>query len=249
MTAFLNAIRFLTIFPIPSKQMPETAEMGRSSAFFPLVGLFIGALLAIVYLLVSRIFPKDITSVFIIFVLFALTRGIHLDGLADTADAVWGGSDQRERQMIMKDSRIGTFGTCALFFILLLKFLLLNFLPAQTTAVALILTLTLSRWALTVTAFISKPSRTEGLGEAFVTHTTSRQFILATITTLIVALACFRLEALIPFAAILLFSLVFAFLISRSFGGTSGDSLGACAELSEILCLMTVLLLVRANLA
>src|SRR5215470_14594547 len=118
---FLIALQFLTIIRLRTALPFDEATLGRSGAFFPLVGLFLGTAMWVLDQGLSQFFPSLLSNVFIIAALGAFTRGLHLDGVADSADGLWGGSDQQRRLAIMKDSRIGAFGALALLGVVLTK--------------------------------------------------------------------------------------------------------------------------------
>ena len=127
----LVALQFLTIFRLRTALPFDDVTLGRSGVFFPLVGLFLGAVMWVLDQSLSRVFPSSLLNVFLIVTLGALTRGLHLDGVADSADGLWGGGDRQRRLAIMKDSRIGAFGTLALLGIVLTKLRALDVLQGE----------------------------------------------------------------------------------------------------------------------
>ncbi|MBI3398405.1 MAG: adenosylcobinamide-GDP ribazoletransferase, partial [Deltaproteobacteria bacterium] len=110
MKGFIYALQLLTIIPIKIKDAVDERDLGKSTAFFPLVGAVQGAILVAANLLFSKFLPHDITSVLVLTVLILTNGGFHLDGFADTIDGLTGGSTKEERLDIMKDSRIGAIG-------------------------------------------------------------------------------------------------------------------------------------------
>ena len=243
MNSFLDALKFLTILSFPSKRSPEIIRIGRSGTYFPLVGLMLGGILVGANWLCSRLLPQEIASALLVLLLVILTRGIHLDGLADSADALLGGHDPKERLLIMKDSSIGAFGVIAIFFALLFKFLFLSSLPHQIINASLILMITLSRWSLVIMSFLGRSARPDGLGSIFTEHTGYVQLILATLFTLVIGFVFLGLSSVIPIIALLLFAIIVTAGVSRMTGGITGDTLGGFAELSEILCLAIIYVL------
>ncbi len=243
MNSFLDALEFLTILSFPSKRSPDIKRIGRSGSYFPLVGLMLGGVLVGANWLCLRLFPQEIVSALLVLLLVILTRGIHLDGLADSTDALLGGHDPKERLLIMKDSSIGAFGAIAIFFALLFKILFLNSLPHQIINASLILMVALSRWSLVSMSFLGKPARPDGLGSIFTKHTGYVQIILATLITLVIGFVFLGLSSFIAMIAILLFAIIVTWGVSRMIGGITGDILGGFAELSEILCLAIIYVL------
>ncbi|MEK7828969.1 MAG: adenosylcobinamide-GDP ribazoletransferase, partial [Deltaproteobacteria bacterium] len=105
MKGFIYALQLLTIIPIKIKDTVEERELGRSTAFFPLVGAVQGLFLVGANLIFSRFLPIEIASVFILVTLILSNGGFHLDGFADTIDGLAGGNTKEERLEIMRDSR------------------------------------------------------------------------------------------------------------------------------------------------
>ena len=114
MNNFLWALKFLTIIPIDREDKIKPKDFGAVVCWFPVVGLCIGVFLSTVSLPLYFFFPSLITDALIILVSIAITGALHLDGLADTCDGIWGGWNKEKRLEIMKDSRIGSFGAIGL---------------------------------------------------------------------------------------------------------------------------------------
>jgi adenosylcobinamide-GDP ribazoletransferase len=111
----LNAIRFLTVFPVPaSSDAPGPDWLARAMKYFPLVGAGIGLASAAVLLIASELWSPAIAALLAVTASIILTSALHEDGLADTADSFGGGWTVEKRLAIMKDSRIGTYGALAL---------------------------------------------------------------------------------------------------------------------------------------
>jgi len=136
---FMNALRFMTIVPVPSADTEIAPDwLSRCAKYFPVVGVGIGIVSAVVLLLADRIWGPVVASLFAVATSIAITGALHEDGLADTADGLGGGSSVEKRLAIMKDSRIGTYGTLALVFSLSLRVTALADMPVWTAAAALI---------------------------------------------------------------------------------------------------------------
>ncbi|MBI3303124.1 MAG: adenosylcobinamide-GDP ribazoletransferase, partial [Deltaproteobacteria bacterium] len=120
-TEFLVALQFLTIVRVKKTLPFSEATLGRAGAFFPLVGLLLGAAVWGLDRGLRPFFPAALSSVLLVAALAVLSRGFHLDGLADSADGLLGSRERQRSLAIMKDSTIGTFGALALIVILLLK--------------------------------------------------------------------------------------------------------------------------------
>ncbi|WPN56388.1 adenosylcobinamide-GDP ribazoletransferase [Pseudomonas sp. P9_31] len=243
MLAFWIALQFLSSLPIRLPGMPTPEELGRSLLFYPLVGLLFGATLwALNWLLLGT--PLLLHAALLLSVWVLLSGALHLDGLADSADAWLGGYGDRERTLtIMKDPRSGPIAVVTLVLVLLLKFAALLALIEQQHSVVLIIVPLIGRGAL-LGLFLTTPYvRPGGLGQALADHLprlVGRQ-VLA-----ISAVACVLIAGLSGVWALVLAIVVFVWLrqvMLRRLGGTTGDTAGALLELLEVALLVGLVLL------
>ena len=142
------ALSFLTIFPVIDQQRASEDTVAASFAWFPIVGFALGVALIAEDWLLAHVFAQVIRSVLIIISLTVVTGAVHLDGLADTADALGAGRDRERALDILRDSRVGTFGASAIFFDLTLKILALSTLAGHRRYAALMIAPMLARWAM-----------------------------------------------------------------------------------------------------
>lgn len=134
----LCAIQFLTRIPTPALKGFESDWITRAARYFPLVGQGVGAISAGVFFLGFQVWGAGVAAVLALGVGLLVTGAFHEDGLADTADGLGGGQTARRRLEIMKDSRIGTYGVCALVVALGSKAALLASFTAQVGALVLV---------------------------------------------------------------------------------------------------------------
>ncbi|BCX69821.1 adenosylcobinamide-GDP ribazoletransferase [Pseudomonas izuensis] len=238
MLPFWIALQFLSSLPIRLPGMPAPQELGRSLLFYPLVGLLFGGILwGMNWLLLGT--PLLLHAALLLTVWVLLSGALHLDGLADSADAWLGGFGDRERTLtIMKDPRSGPISVVTLVLVLLLKFSALLALIEQQNAVALIIVPLLGRSAL-LGLFLTTPYvRPGGLGQALADHlprSTGKQVLLVS------ALACVLIAGVSGIFAVGLAVLLFVWLrqvMLRRLGGTTGDTAGALLELLEMVLLV-----------
>ncbi len=135
---FFCAVQFLTRIPVPPLRDFELGWITRSAKYFPLVGQIVGGLSAAALLAGDEFWIWPLPALLAIAAGILITGAFHEDGLADTADGLGGGKDIAQRLSIMKDSRIGTYGTVTLMLVLAIKVAALSPLPAQTAALLLI---------------------------------------------------------------------------------------------------------------
>lgn len=234
MLPFWIALQFLSSLPIRLPGMPAPQELGRSLLFYPLVGLLFGGILwALNWLLVGT--PLLLHAALLLTVWVLLSGALHLDGLADSADAWLGGYGDRERTLtIMKDPRSGPIAVVTLVLVLLLKFAALLALIEQQYAVALIIVPLLGRSAL-LGLFLTTPYvRPGGLGQALADHLprlAGKQVLVAS------GVACVLIAGYTGVVAVVLAVFLSAWLrqvMLRRLGGTTGDTAGALLELLEM---------------
>ena len=238
MLPFWIAVQFLCSLPIRLPGMPQPQELGRSLLFYPLVGLLFGGLLwALNWVLGGS--PLLLHAALLLTAWVLLSGGLHLDGLADSADAWLGGFGDRERTLtIMKDPRSGPIAVVTLVLVLLLKFAALLALIEQQHSVALILAPLIGRSAL-LGLFLSTPYvRPGGLGQALADHlprVAGKQVLLLS------ALVCVLIAGFSGVFAVVLAVVGFFWLrqvMLRRLGGTTGDTAGALLELLEVAVLV-----------
>ncbi|WP_137805462.1 adenosylcobinamide-GDP ribazoletransferase [Pseudomonas sp. G(2018)] len=238
MLPFWIALQFLSSLPIRLPGMPAPQELGRSLLFYPLVGLLFGGILwALNWLLVGT--PLLLHAALLLTVWVLLSGALHLDGLADSADAWLGGYGDRERTLtIMKDPRSGPIAVVTLVLVLLLKFAALLALIEQQYAVALIIVPLLGRSAL-LGLFLTTPYvRPGGLGQALADHLprlAGKQVLVAS------GVACVLIAGYTGVVAVVLAVFLSAWLrqvMLRRLGGTTGDTAGALLELLEMAVLV-----------
>ena len=148
MKPFLLALQFLTAITLKSDLRADARDLARSAAFFPLVGLVIGIILAACWYFSLKLWPPIVADALVVLVLVAVTRAFHLDGLADTLDGVLGGSSRARALEIMKDTRLGAFGVMGIVLDLLLKFVALTSIPPYMKMQALVLFPVISRYSI-----------------------------------------------------------------------------------------------------
>lgn len=126
----LLAVGFFTRIPVPELSDFYPDELNRSAKYFPLVGVFVGMIGAGAFVLAAKFLPHSIALLISMAMTIYVTGAFHEDGLADSADGLGGGWDKARIIAIMQDSRLGTYGAIALFFMLFAKYQVLNALPA-----------------------------------------------------------------------------------------------------------------------
>ena len=164
---FLDALRFLTIIPLPRRREVSPEELGRSLVYFPVVGIIIGLILAGLGWLLSLILPSAVVNVLLIVSLVVISGALHLDGFADTCDGIAGHKTVEARWQVMRDSRVGGFGIAGVCLLLLVKYISLNSVPQHLLITTLILMPAISRWAMVYALFAYPYARPSGLGKAF----------------------------------------------------------------------------------
>ncbi len=129
---FLTAVMFLTRIQVPPNIDHNADYLQRSSKYFPLVGWIVAGISILTYLVAAKFFSENISILASMIAGILTTGAFHEDGFADTCDAFGGGWTREKILMIMKDSRLGTYGVVGILFMLGAKFLLLQELPKFT---------------------------------------------------------------------------------------------------------------------
>lgn len=234
---FLLAVQFLTRLPVP-KDLPFSDELLiRATRYYPLVGLVVGAIGALVLALASSGLPWPAVILLSMAATIFATGAFHEDGLADAADGLGGGMTRERALEIMRDSRIGTYGTVTLGLVLALKAaVLMSFTPAFA-AVAVIVAHGASR--MVPVYVVAKHEYAREVGAKFVAPTVSPGGLrVAAVTTAVILLVGATVlgpvAVLVGIGIALLASWVFRAMFLRKLQGYTGDCLGALQQLSEL---------------
>jgi adenosylcobinamide-GDP ribazoletransferase len=239
MSGLVLAIRYLTIVPLPG-QGDTTRGLGGAAAWFPVVGVTLGLLLAGVDQVVTRLFSSLLSALLTVTVWKGLTGGLHLDGLADCLDGLMG-HDREQRLAIMRDSRIGTFGAVGLVLFLMLEVAALTDLPAAQRWRLLVAAPAVARAVPPLLARCFSAARAEGQGAAFVAGVRVGGATVALVVGLLVSVIVLGGVGLGAAVVALLIAVIVAAVMARRLGGLTGDVLGAAVEAAELALLLGVL--------
>lgn len=239
--SFLAALQFLTSIPLPVQREASPEPLGRSTAYFPIIGLIIGIILACLHWLLNFILPSAVVNALLIVALVIITGALHLDGFVDTCDGIAGHKTIEERWRVMHDSRAGAFGIVGVVLLLLVKYVTLNSIPPTFMMATLLFMPVVSRWAMVYAIFAYPYARPSGLGTAFKKKTRWPQFTAATLITIVVASALFplfSLAGLLFMFGIWIITVIFSIYLKRKFSGLTGDTYGAINEVAEVMVLV-----------
>ena len=243
--SFFIALGLLTRIPVPKyfhiTEKDSEKLFGYSVLFYPLIGLLIGGMLVGLSSLLS--FTDNLLAAGLILSLWVLITGaLHLDGLADSADAWLGGYGDKARTLeIMKDPRSGPAAVVILVLLLLVKFSSLINVNWQVLLIAPVIARTAAMLLLATTPYV----RSGGMGESAANNLP--KFAVWFVLFLVVGLSIYLLGQ-ISFALIIVFVIGY---LSRSMmikriGGTTGDTTGALIEVIEVSSLISFIFLASA---
>jgi adenosylcobinamide-GDP ribazoletransferase len=243
MRLYIIAMQFLTIIPLPFAVRCEQEDLGRSTAFFPLAGLTIGALLFGLNWLISPWLVRPLCDALLITALAAITGGLHLDGLADVCDGLAARGGRERFLAVMKDSQVGAVGAVGLVLALLLKWQALAALPIELKWQALLIFPVLARFGQVLTLIGAHQARQDGLGATFLKGTGGGAMFMAVVTAVAVSTCLLGFKGVYALAAVCLFTTAGRLFFQRRLGGLTGDTVGCISELNEILVLIVIAVL------
>jgi adenosylcobinamide-GDP ribazoletransferase len=221
-----TAFGLLTIFPV---RYDASRISARAFAYYPFVGLVIGAILTAVQFLLQLTLPHLVAAVLVVTGWAIITGGLHLDGFADACDALFAATTRERRLEILRDVHLGSFGVAGLILLLMLKAATVT---NATTLAPIFLAPILGRWAMTY-AVTFPPARKEGMAVLFRAGLTRRITLTATVFA---GMAC----AILGWLGIAAFTIAFAIaaLVARvamnRLGGLTGDIYGMICESVEV---------------
>ncbi len=246
---FFTAMSFLTVIPVPQKWVGDERHLAAGVWLFPVVGTLLGLLAMGVTYGAMLAVPPLVAGVIVSFFSIAITGGLHLDGLSDSADGLLS-ARRRERMLeIMKDSRVGAMGVIAIVFAILSKTALLAFIFEKGTAIQAVLIMCIAgRCSILLQMYALPYARKEnGIGLLFWQR--NRWQLLFGLLFLFGFSAIDNVRGLTAAVTAVLFGFLFCRWVRGKIKGGTGDTLGALSELSEIAVLMsyTVWLHVRTG--
>jgi adenosylcobinamide-GDP ribazoletransferase len=229
MNDFRTALALLTIIPVRSRE-PISA---RAYAYFPLVGLLIGAMLVTAYLLLRALFPNLVAAALLLALWVVSSGALHLDGFADACDALFAATTRERRLEILRDVHLGTFGAVGVMLLLIVKFAAL---ASATSFMPILLAPMLGRWAMVFAATFPL-ARTSGMAAMFRAGLTRRIVFVATMFAALVC-ACFSVIGVAAFISAFIVALVLTRLALNRLGGLTGDIYGMIGESVEVAVVM-----------
>jgi adenosylcobinamide-GDP ribazoletransferase len=239
MTMLAAATTFLTRIPVGRAVDVDGAAVARAAPLFPLVGGLVGALGGAVVDVTSGPLPGAAAAVLGLAVVALVTGAMHLDALADTADAL-GGMTRERRLEIMRDHGVGAFGAVAVVLVLLFEASVLADVDHAWSAFAA--AAACARWAPLPLAVALPYARSEGQAAALVASTSWLRTLLALAVACGIAVAVRGVDGLSAVGAAAATALVLGVFFRRWIGGVTGDTLGATTELAQAGALAAVLL-------
>ena len=242
--ALAEAIRFLTALPLPGRSSGDPRQLAAAVSAFPAVGLLIGGTGMVAGMLAQWLWGAPLHAVAVVLCWALVTFGLHLDGVADTCDALFSWRSRERKLEIMRDSRIGTMGAVGLVAVLLLKIGALISLGDGWWLGALVAP-AWGRWAATHGIFWFPTAREEGVGTSFQSLVRGRHYALGTLLVLGLTAGVGWLPGLLAGCAVIPAAHLAARRMTRSLGGLTGDTYGLLSELGETVALLFLVALHR----
>lgn len=238
------AIGFLTVLPLAPS---GTARMAPARAYFPLVGLALGGVLAGLDLAARQALPTLVVSALLVVALLVVTRAIHTEGFLDSCDGLFGGYSRERRLAILRDPHVGAFAVIGGASLLLLKWSLIAGIPDEERTALLLLFPCLSRFGMLVTMEAFLYAREQGLGTAFADGRSRWQVVfgLATVTAASGLLLGFA--GLVLLGTVIVVALGMGRWITGLLGGMTGDTYGAVNETGEVAVLLAGIVLFQVG--
>jgi adenosylcobinamide-GDP ribazoletransferase len=230
-----SAMAFLTVLPVTAAEGEPGERLGR--AYFPVVGAFIGLLAGIAFGVMTALTTPLLAAVAATAMMAVLTGALHLDGVADAADGLLGGGDIARRLEVMRDPRLGSFGTTAVVLVLAGSIAAIASMTPARAIVALVIAGAMSRLAmLAVVAFVPYV-RHPGLGSAAWGGHRAFDLVLGSVFVVAVSLLDWR-RAAAALTVVAVTAVMISVLARRRIGGATGDVYGATAELCQLAALV-----------
>lgn len=243
---FLNALMFYTRIPVPTWMRHDEEMLNKATIYFPVIGWIVAGISSLVFYGASSIFNPEISILLSIVASILTTGAFHEDGFADVCDGFGGGWTKEKILEIMKDSRVGTYGSVGLILILGIKFFCLEILDNQTLIWTFFIAHSISRFVALSFIFTLDYVREDALSKVkpiakkLPIRDLSIAFCLAVIPLLmyLIITANFFLLLIIP--PLILVHLYLGYYFKKWIGGYTGDCLGATQQVSEVVIYLVI---------
>jgi adenosylcobinamide-GDP ribazoletransferase len=226
---------FLTVIPLATPEGASGERLGR--AYFPAVGALLGLVAGACFIVVAAVTTPLVAAVAATAVLAVLTGALHLDGLADSMDGIFGGGDLTRRLEVMRDSRVGSFGVVAVALVLVGDVAALAAVSSPRALIALVIAGAVSRWAMLVVIATVPYVREAGLGVAAGGPHRRLDVALGSAIAVLVCLLDWR-RGVACLVVALLVAVVVGAIARKRIGGATGDVYGATSELTQLSALV-----------
>ncbi|EOI6456577.1 TPA: adenosylcobinamide-GDP ribazoletransferase [Yersinia enterocolitica] len=243
---FLATLQFMTRIPVPERWTQGLAldNYERGIIGFPFIGLIVGGIGGVIFTLLAPWCGVPLAALGYVLALALVTGAFHLDGLADTCDGVFSARKREQMLEIMRDSRLGTNGGLALIFIVVAKVLVVSELALRDAPMLLILTATsvAGRTVIVLLMYRQRYAREgNGLGNIYIGKVTGKQTLVTLAGGAILTLLLGQGAALLALVISMVVVALLATYLRRRLGGQTGDTLGAAAEVGELIFLLALL--------
>ncbi|EKN4769453.1 adenosylcobinamide-GDP ribazoletransferase [Yersinia enterocolitica] len=243
---FLATLQFMTRIPVPERWTQGLAldNYERGIIGFPFIGLIVGGIGGVIFTLLAPWCGVPLAALGYVLALALVTGAFHLDGLADTCDGVFSARKSEQMLEIMRDSRLGTNGGLALIFIVVAKVLVVSELALRDAPMLLMLTATsvAGRTVIVLLMYRQRYAREgNGLGNIYIGKVTGKQTLVTLAGGAILILLLGQSAALLALVTSMVVVALLATYLRRRLGGQTGDTLGAAAEVGELVFLLALL--------
>lgn len=237
----------MTRIPLPFNIQVESKDFAKSIVFFVFTSLTVGGVMLGVYYLFDFLDLSFLALIMPVGAQLLITGSLHLDGLADCCDGFFSRKSKDKVLEILKDSRIGAFGVVAIVLSVIIKIALIGQLKIAYPQISLIYVFlsmpVAGKIPLIICAAISPYAREEGMGKNFIDLIKLPETLVSLILLSMPLVLFFGLKSVIIIPALLIIGVIISLRSKRKIGGVTGDVLGACNEVGELLFLTLIFIL------
>jgi len=244
---FFTAMMFYTRFPCPSWVDHAEEYLNKSSRYFPLIGIIVGSISAFSFWAFQFILPVEIALLLSMVTSILCTGAFHEDGFADVCDGFGGGWTKEKILIIMKDSRVGTYGLAGLCLLLLLKWTSLKAMPVNLTIISLISAHAISRFTAVSLIFTDEYSREDETSKVkpLAKKMSQKELLMAAFFGLAPLLLFQNVAILLAIIPLICMRYYLSGYFKKWIDGYTGDCLGTVQQVSEVLFYLSVLVILR----